>query len=620
MGQVIKLLILGLLAVHTHGKLTITDLGQTKIYAENLGTAQVYHEEWKLITSFDVTGLRTKYTEIRDIYDNTDKNCNKKCLENHELEMTRTHIKRTYEKLQNMEYTARVNTQTRRRRGIIDGIGSLSKSLFGTLDEADLTAINKEIDRLYDHQNQMSQAIVNQTHIIKILLNTASQDYNKNHLQSEKNLKLIGKVKDNERNIYIENQIAILSIMLIEINEDINTVTMAIAEGKHGIVHPQMLPPTTLVDGIKALEKQNNIKYTIQAELGNYQEIIDISKLTVTLSKGKIIFILDLPLTEHNTYTVTRLIPIPFRHGQTFIAIIPESEILLQEENKGSYIPADFHYLETKCRQHGSRRICERTQPTLLAAEVSSCDNQILRKQEKSLNHRKCITSIFNVNTLVYISLIREKGYIVIPEHETTFNTMCGTTHSELKITNATLIRSDRDCTLFSDSSSIKLQHSDTLNQDIRYPKSFNLSIPAEELDTISKEFTPLQHHVDFNELREMGKNLDDIQDHINILKTSRRTKTWTEHAYSGLQYLGYTAITVLTIWGLNKAGLFKALSNCFPRCLKICLIKNKINNVHSASAPPPNYSMVNTHMPDETTSFVGIKRLRPKLPGVSSI
>ena len=53
------------------------------------------------------------------------------------------------------------------RRGLINAIGSISKTLFGTLDNDDLDLINKNIDELFDDQNRISSIIQNQTAMIK---------------------------------------------------------------------------------------------------------------------------------------------------------------------------------------------------------------------------------------------------------------------------------------------------------------------------------------------------------------------------------------------------------------------------------------------------------------------
>lgn len=58
----------------------------------------------------------------------------------------------------------------RTKRGLLNFVGSISKTLFGTLDEDDLSLVNGNIDKLFSQQNQITHTLQNQTQIIKALL------------------------------------------------------------------------------------------------------------------------------------------------------------------------------------------------------------------------------------------------------------------------------------------------------------------------------------------------------------------------------------------------------------------------------------------------------------------
>ena len=61
---------------------------------------------------------------------------------------------------------------TRSKRGLLNIIGSVSKSLFGTLDEDDLTLINENMDKLFDDNNKIKTTIANQTALIRKIVNS----------------------------------------------------------------------------------------------------------------------------------------------------------------------------------------------------------------------------------------------------------------------------------------------------------------------------------------------------------------------------------------------------------------------------------------------------------------
>ena len=65
------------------------------------------------------------------------------------------------------------------RRGLLNFIGDLSKSLFGTLSNDDLEKINKEFDQVYSDNEKMSKVLQNHTKILKVLLDSSSVKYEK---------------------------------------------------------------------------------------------------------------------------------------------------------------------------------------------------------------------------------------------------------------------------------------------------------------------------------------------------------------------------------------------------------------------------------------------------------
>ena len=68
----------------------------------------------------------------------------------------------------------------RQRRGWINAIGSLSKSLFGTLDNDDLENLHKEMDKIYG-QHKLASSISNQRAIIRVLLEEVNKEKTNNY-------------------------------------------------------------------------------------------------------------------------------------------------------------------------------------------------------------------------------------------------------------------------------------------------------------------------------------------------------------------------------------------------------------------------------------------------------
>ena len=107
---------------------------------------------------------------------------------------------------------------------------------------------------------------------------------------------------------------------------------------------------------------------------------------------------------ETESFQLQRLIPIPKKIGENFLAVIPDHELILLNEQRTIYIPGDQEFV-AKCKQLDSLRICEHVQPSYLISEVYCCENRIVRDSIKSLDYKICQFVLFKVNKLVYIQL-----------------------------------------------------------------------------------------------------------------------------------------------------------------------------------------------------------------------
>ena len=113
----------------------------------------------------------------------------------------------------------------RHSRGLINGIGTLSKALFGTLNEDDLALINVNMDKLFNDNAKISQSIANQTIIIRTLLDTTSHDISKMNEQAMSGLDelngLVDATNKDMKILQLSNLLLACTISIREISEDV---------------------------------------------------------------------------------------------------------------------------------------------------------------------------------------------------------------------------------------------------------------------------------------------------------------------------------------------------------------------------------------------------------------
>ena len=86
--------------------------------------------------------------------------------------------------------------------------------------------------------------------------------------------------------------------MIDETNEDIDTAINSINDGKHGVVRPQSLTPKILKATIREFEGRPKTRYHFDAKENNYQDIIDISQLSVAIIKWLFTYVDSIPIIE----------------------------------------------------------------------------------------------------------------------------------------------------------------------------------------------------------------------------------------------------------------------------------------------------------------------------------
>ena len=193
--------------------------------------------------------------------------CQINCNEQFEIKMLDGRIHRLHTQKSLLD---KLLGNNRLKRRLINAIGSVSKKLFGTLTESDLEYINSEIDNLYKDNKVLANSISNQTRIIKALLSSASYGVDVMMEHSKENIDNFNKMKyqinNNTRNLFISNQITACTMILQELSEDVNLIIDAINDGKHGIIHPQLLTPRILIDELREIEENLNVKHPIEVK------------------------------------------------------------------------------------------------------------------------------------------------------------------------------------------------------------------------------------------------------------------------------------------------------------------------------------------------------------------
>ena len=136
------------------------------VLQEFKGEYQLYTETWSTIPTIDLSPIEEGNKKLLNFLEIISDKCsvNNNCKQNSFISLLKTQLDRIISK---SSYLSILN---RKRRGLVNFVGTGLKILFGTLSEGDAEKFNNEINEAYIDQNFMHRLLSNQSVIVKSAL------------------------------------------------------------------------------------------------------------------------------------------------------------------------------------------------------------------------------------------------------------------------------------------------------------------------------------------------------------------------------------------------------------------------------------------------------------------
>ncbi|KMQ96322.1 env protein [Lasius niger] len=138
------------------------------LYFEKIGRLHYAKETWKLVIKLDLEALLQRYKQIEEYIQEQQLKCD--TLKFHvqyqqdactSFESIATREARYLKSIMTQIQTV-YRSPTDRRRGLINGIGSIAKTLFGTMDAEDEKQIKEQLELIQNNQQTVQHAVKNQ--------------------------------------------------------------------------------------------------------------------------------------------------------------------------------------------------------------------------------------------------------------------------------------------------------------------------------------------------------------------------------------------------------------------------------------------------------------------------
>ncbi|XP_046997922.1 uncharacterized protein LOC124613273 [Schistocerca americana] len=419
--------------------------------------------------------------------------------------------------------------ETRRKRGVFNFVGQVSKILFGTLDEADAAYYKERIDAMEKNSEGLLRLTKEQVAVVRATL--AGVESNEHILRTgmqrlERFMKEY--VKETDLGFKrvatfatVTEQVLQLAAVFGQIEEEYEQMINAIVNAQKGILQPHIINPVQIVKYLSLIRDElKDVKFPVPLAESSRYLLLRIIDLDVFISGSILGYVINIPLIGNNNFNLYRVLPlpkeIPNMKGR-YIYIQPEKEFLLIDESKRQY--AKLSADDLKCKELSKNKsLCRQSFALLSTFDHEECEAKLLQPVREI--PEDCVRKILALNQSLLTHLNSNEWLYVAPKEEG-LTVLCGkeppkdllmkgvgkiSFYSKYKgYGTMVFIQTDR------------VIHSNVTKKDIipQINLEFDCCVVNEEKKNVSMLTLdlPLEQVVtQLNDLKVAGKRLDDVQ------------------------------------------------------------------------------------------------------------
>lgn len=301
------------------------------------------------------------------------------------------------------------------KRGLVDSLGSVVKSITGNLDYTDALKYNHAINMLQSNQNKLANEFNDQITLNKEWMsksNNVLTQLIENQIKINETLKLLLNETDRTDNLIkytkfgqilaiISNNVEDLMLELIKIE---NTLAFTRASS----THHSSLDIDTLRTMVNRLEKIYGKDVILRLELREYYNIISPGSY---FNEKQIVIVFRFPIVSKDIFNLYKLSIVPNKNQQ---ALIPTYPFIATNDRS-------FVYIEAECSKYNNWYLCEK-EVTHQIRTKSDCIHELISNQ--ALQESCQFTTVFL--TKETMEKLDDQHYILSFPHPTKIQLVCG--------------------------------------------------------------------------------------------------------------------------------------------------------------------------------------------------
>ncbi|KAL0879699.1 hypothetical protein ABMA27_003414 [Loxostege sticticalis] len=341
-------------------------LGPTKIVAH-------YHS---FLTFIDLNTINKQVEQVKSQLFDLKSN-----LSNKTLSLYDPHIEHLNIKLNSISDQLKTFEPNRAKRGLIDGLGSVVKSISGNLDYSDAIKYDHAIKVLQDNEFKLESELNNHISLNKEWVSLNEKTLGNIVKNQDKMSTVLNAImmSDSHRETEL-TKYAHLAQHLLILGDNIEDLSQELykLENTLSFIRASSTPHSIVsLENLKSMLSKIRILYSKDEILDvDYRDFYDIIKLGYFYVGDRITIVIKIPIAFPQPYDLYRLSIIPNKNHNFLIPTSPYIAI------SGK----DHKYIETECPKINSWFLCQAT-PNYSTRDEPDCIQQLIIKQEI---HRSC--------------------------------------------------------------------------------------------------------------------------------------------------------------------------------------------------------------------------------------
>jgi len=369
------------------------------------------------------------------------------------------------------------------KRGLIDAIGTISKTLFGTMDADDERIINEQLNLLANNEQTLQHAIKNQ---LKILQGTIGHmdslektlNYNENLLLNvtERMKSQLAKFSRQED---IEERLLVLTTITTDLIDDTESILDFLAYTKEGVIMTRLIPIEKIVAELReaATQLTKGLHFPFKIKLENWCTIQKYVKINAYYDRPDIYTIFIFPIIAYPTYRIVKTIALPLHdYGNIFTFVKINHPLLAVDKENHHYMLPDRDELQTCVRDYNTYT-CDKNLPTYYAEADAPCEVQAYMKAPGNIQN--CEKGRVLSETTLWITLTEEQSWLYSTPHPQEITIKCeNEIENKIVLDKTGKLSINKKCVITTSHVTLRTQKAIATKEiQVYYIPTFNLSL-----------------------------------------------------------------------------------------------------------------------------------------------